>query len=157
MPIFQVSPVSLSLSLSLCIYIFYFFTFLPFSIDDILFVFLNIFIQDPQIIMQSSNVAIRWLKAKSLQVSFSLLVVLWRLYTQMQVYIGYIFKLYFHAEVDERIWWNEKFRFVLPQLQFQEMPKLTVRLMKRVKFLKDCSIGETMYFYYLIIHQFTLD
>jgi hypothetical protein len=66
----------LSLSLSLCIYIFYFFTFLPFSIDDILFVFLNIFIQDPQIIMQSSNVAIRWLKAKSLQVSFSLLVVL---------------------------------------------------------------------------------
>jgi hypothetical protein len=55
--------------------------------------------------------------------------------------------LYLHAEVDERIWWNEKFRFVLPQLQFQEMPKLTVRLMKRVKFLKDCSLGETMYFY----------
>ncbi|KAF3340245.1 Elicitor-responsive protein 1 [Carex littledalei] len=47
------------------------------------------------------------------------------------------------SEIDERVWWNEKFRFVLPQLEFKEMPKLTVRLMKRVKFLKDCSIGET--------------
>ncbi|KAJ1702326.1 hypothetical protein LUZ63_002105 [Rhynchospora breviuscula] len=48
------------------------------------------------------------------------------------------------TEIDERVWWNEKFRFVLPQLEFQEMPKLIARTMKQTKFSEDYSIGETI-------------
>lgn len=144
--------------LSICLFYFYFSSF---SMDVILFILSNLGMQDRQVITRSSNVAIRWLKAKLLQVCHFVFwplmfcvisLILLKVLCTNAIYnlLDISSNLFLHAEIDQRVWWNEKFRFVLPQWQFKEMPKLTVRLMKRVKLFRDCSIGETMYFFLII-------
>ncbi|KAJ3680502.1 hypothetical protein LUZ60_016780 [Juncus effusus] len=47
------------------------------------------------------------------------------------------------SEVDNKVWWNEKFRFILSPSECKEVPKLKVTIMDKDKIMEDCFLGET--------------
>ncbi|KAL6911948.1 hypothetical protein ACP4OV_000753 [Aristida adscensionis] len=53
----------------------------------------------------------------------------------------------------KKIWWNEKFRFLLSDVECKELTKVTLTTMERDKFYEDTSVGETRVYVDEIIRE----